>query len=392
MPYDVFISYSASDLSFAEELHRRLTDAGFSVWFDKARFEPGFDWHREIEQACENSRVLIPVLTPRWKLSDWTKYETYGAEAVIPLVCEGSWADVSTPPLERFQAEKIEITEQADLDWSRLFDAIRRLLAQDPPQKTARIAHLKYRANDYFAGREKELIRIHEEIHQNPRAVLTQGRVRAIAALGGAGKTTLARHYAEKYWRCYPEMFWVDCSVGIETEFGHFHDILFPQRSNAALNDSEKAQSVLRELNSQQVRLLILDNAEDEDSVMNWIPKTGGCHTLITSRFSGWSAAIKTLYLYVLEKGPAVDFLQNRSGHLAEGDELASCEALAEKLGYLPLALEQAAAYIKQQGERFGFVELCASVRTSRAGPARGRCARVYRISGPGYRCMEAHN
>ena len=53
------------------------------VWFDKARLAPGFNWHHEIEQGCENSRVILPVLTPRWKNSDWTKFETYGAEAVI---------------------------------------------------------------------------------------------------------------------------------------------------------------------------------------------------------------------------------------------------------------------------------------------------------------------
>jgi hypothetical protein len=30
--------------------------------------------------------VVLPVLTPRWKRSEWTRYETYGAEAVIPLL------------------------------------------------------------------------------------------------------------------------------------------------------------------------------------------------------------------------------------------------------------------------------------------------------------------
>ena len=86
MSYDCVISYASADLPLAEGLHRRLLAEGFTVWFDKARLQPGFDWHREIEQGCENSRVFLPVLTPHWKNSDWTKYETYGAEAVIPLV------------------------------------------------------------------------------------------------------------------------------------------------------------------------------------------------------------------------------------------------------------------------------------------------------------------
>jgi len=85
MPYDCFISYASADIRLAEDLHRRLTAEGFTVWFDKVRLQPGFDWHREIEQGCENSRILLPILTPRWRNSDWTKYETYGAEAEAHL-------------------------------------------------------------------------------------------------------------------------------------------------------------------------------------------------------------------------------------------------------------------------------------------------------------------
>jgi hypothetical protein len=357
MPYDVFISYASPDLRYAEELHNRLEQEGFKVWFDRARLSPGFDWHHEIEQGCENSRVMLPVLTPLWKNSDWTKFETYGAGAVIPLIFDSTWPDVSTPPLERFQAEKVEFTLPATAQWPKLIVAIRRALAEPLPNKNERIYNLRYRANDYFVGREKELIHIHEELHCNPRAVLTQGRVRAIAAMGGAGKTTLARQYAEKFWRCYPQMFWVDCRIGFELEFAHIHDILFPEKSNVGLKDADKAALALQELSGTEARLLILDNAEDETSAMKWIPKTGGCHTLITSRFSGWSSAVRTIHLFVLEKKPAIDFLQRRASRQAAGADLASCELLAEKRGYLPLALEQAAAYVEQQGAGFGFAD-----------------------------------
>lgn len=43
MGYDLFISYASPDLKFAEILHSRLTDEGFSVWFDKSRLNPGCD-------------------------------------------------------------------------------------------------------------------------------------------------------------------------------------------------------------------------------------------------------------------------------------------------------------------------------------------------------------
>src|SRR5689334_8748433 len=103
MPYDCFISYASDDVEIAEALRERLTAEGFSIWFDKVRLRTGCDWHREIEAACESSRIVLPVLTPRWKQSHWTKYETYSAESVIPIVAQGLFDDVATPPLRRVQ-------------------------------------------------------------------------------------------------------------------------------------------------------------------------------------------------------------------------------------------------------------------------------------------------
>ena len=80
-------------------MHGHLKGAGFRVWFDQyeLRDELGEQWHRKIEDACNQSHIVIPVLTPRWKLSEWTRYETYGAEVVIPWLAEGDWEDVHTP-------------------------------------------------------------------------------------------------------------------------------------------------------------------------------------------------------------------------------------------------------------------------------------------------------
>ncbi len=356
----VFISYASADLALAEAVHRRLTAAGLSVWFDKARLRPGFEWHKEIEAGCEASRLVLPVLTPRWKESEWTKFETYGAEATIPLIFEGTFEDIFTPPLTRFQGQAIDLTQADEPAWERLLAAIRELLARPAPDKLARLAEVRYAANPYFVGRESDLIRIHEALHENPTAVLTQGRVRAITALGGIGKTTLARQYVEKFWRCYPQIFWADCRLGVETEFARLCELFFPE-TRAETNVVQKARLALRELQTRSDRLLILDNAEDEASIQAWIPKTGHCRTLITSRFAGWSAVVKSFHLYVLDPEPARTLLATRAdrGDFAQltPAEQTACEALAKELGYLPLALEQAAAYIWQQGLEFSFAD-----------------------------------
>jgi tetratricopeptide (TPR) repeat protein len=347
--YDCFISYAAPDVAFAEALYDCLK-AKYRVWFDKARLRDGYNWHEEIESGCEASRVALPVLTPRWKRSEWTRYETYGAEVIIPLLYEGTWDAVKTPPLGRSQGQVL-----GSVDTDRLIAAIGDLLTHPPAEKAERIAHLRYLANPYFVGREETLNEIHEKLFTNPTAVLTQGRVAAVTALGGVGKTALARQYAEKFWRCYRQMFWVDCRRGLDGEFALIHDLLRPDALFAKLKDADKAIWVRTELNQlgRPLRLLIFDNAEDEESVREWIPKSGNCHTLLTSRFTAWSPGVETCPVWTLDPEAACQLLLRRSGRAAD----QACGVVAGKLGYLPLALEEAAAYVAEEGPGFGFAD-----------------------------------
>jgi hypothetical protein len=102
-----------------------------------------------------------------------------------------------------------------------------------------------------------------------------------------------------------------DCRRNLDGEFALIHDILRPTPGFATLKDAEKTEWVRFELSQtdRPLRLLVLDNAEDEETVAAWIPKTGNCHTLITSRFTGWSTGIETCPVWVLEPEPARELL-----------------------------------------------------------------------------------
>ena len=92
--------------------------------------------------------------------------------------------------------------------------------------------------------------------------------------------------------------------------------------------------------------LLVFDNAPDRASVVAFVPPAGRGRVLITSRDQIWPPG-QALDVPVLDPEVAAEFLVNRTG---DQDRQAALE-LAEKLGGLPLALEQAGAYIQATGD-----------------------------------------
>jgi hypothetical protein len=175
---ELFVSYASSDLDRAAALHARLAAEGFRVWFDKIRLTPGCDWHKEIEAACEAARVIVALITPRWATSEWTRYETYAHDSVIPVLAEGKFEEVMPSPLRRWNSVSLDPLATSETVWQTLLDAIRVKLAASAPEQRQRIVDLPYPANPFFTGRADDLVSIHEELHAAPVAALI-GRVRA---------------------------------------------------------------------------------------------------------------------------------------------------------------------------------------------------------------------
>lgn len=86
------------------------------------------------------------------------------------------------------------------------------------------------------------------------------------------------------------------------------------------------------------------DNATSPAMLGPFLPGTGAGHVLVTSRNPGWHGVADPLAVDVLGLEEAAGLLRRRSG---DADERAA-GTLAEALGRLPLALEQAGAYASQ--------------------------------------------
>jgi tetratricopeptide (TPR) repeat protein len=92
--------------------------------------------------------------------------------------------------------------------------------------------------------------------------------------------------------------------------------------------------------------LLIYDNAERPDRLAGLLPPGGGGHVLVTSRWSAWGSRATPLPVNVLTRDESVTFLSKCTSL----DDQTALDELAELLGDLPLALEEAAACLEETG------------------------------------------
>jgi tetratricopeptide (TPR) repeat protein len=92
--------------------------------------------------------------------------------------------------------------------------------------------------------------------------------------------------------------------------------------------------------------LLVFDNAQDFEDLEDYLPRAGSGHVVITSRNQSWGGVARMLPVDVFTPAESVEFLRTRTGQ----DDEDAARALADALGNLPLALEQAGAYIEETG------------------------------------------
>jgi hypothetical protein len=170
-------------------------------------------------------------------------------------------------------------------------------------------------------------------------------------------------------------VFWADASsvgalVAAYGEFAVALELATPEQPVP-----EAAAAFLRGLAGRSSWLVVLDNADDPDSLTELLqPNTAG-HVLITTRDAAVDLGrMKPLALDVWPAEEATAFLRERSGR-GEKEATALAE-LADELGGLPLALEQAGAYLARHKDAVvTYLESFSARRLAtlkRQGPRRG--------------------
>jgi Tfp pilus assembly protein PilF len=203
--------------------------------------------------------------------------------------------------------------------------------------------NLAYR-NKYFTGRDKILESLRKKFSSGVPIVVLSG-------LGGVGKTEISNEYAYRYQAFYP-LIWRIRGEELSTMIIDYsrlaHKLNLPQKNTHeedVILDAVKAW-----LENHSGWLLIFDNVETPQVLFNddlaILPRGGKGHIVITTRFHDWNEWCDHITIKKFSIEDAIDFLLKRT----QQKNRRIAKQLAQKVGQLPLALAQMAAYIKKEG------------------------------------------
>jgi hypothetical protein len=189
----------------------------------------------------------------------------------------------------------------------------------------------------YLAGREDLLA-----------ALATRPGVTVLSGMGGAGKTSVAAEYAHRQLdRC--GLAWQLPGEDPAGLVAGFAELAAQLGAGAGGDPVARVHAVLARRDDW---LLVFDNVPGPESVRGLVPPAGQGRVVITTQYGSWPGR-QVLDVPVLDQAVAAEFLLDRTGASGAEEEAAASE-LAGELGGLPLALEQAGAYMQASGRRVG--------------------------------------
>jgi tetratricopeptide (TPR) repeat protein len=394
----VLISYSHDSPAHADrvrELSDRLRADGIDCILDQYEVSSPEGWPRWMDRHVRDADFVLMVCTEtyyrrvmgeetpgtglgvRWE-GHVSYQHIYNAGTVntkfIPVLLEtGKYEHIPTPlqGVARYFTQTEEsyedlyrrLTNQPEhvkpaLGEVRRLELAARLQPLEPKKRrqdffAATLMNLPFERNPFFTGREKILGDLHAAFTKTGAA----SPVQAINGLGGLGKTQTAIEYAYRHSNDYTHVFWVraDSHLALSTGFVEIARLLnLPEKDAQSPDDTVRAVNRWLETNSDW--LLIFDNADAPELLKGFRPRNTKGHVLLTSRAQVFDALgiARPIEIEAMSPEEALEFLFTRTGRDDNNVEESKAAAqLAEELGHLPLALEQAGAYIMAKKARF---------------------------------------
>ncbi|MFF3371342.1 FxSxx-COOH system tetratricopeptide repeat protein [Streptomyces sp. NPDC002680] len=249
-------------------------------------------------------------------------------------------------------------TDLSRLDEQRCVEALFRALELPVPDPGADPSRPRFpgrvpavwnapQRNVAFTGRNAVLDQVREQLSHGVLAVLPPPQ--ALFGLGGVGKTQIALEYVHRFMGDYDLVWWIRAEQGddIVASFAELGARLgLPSNEDMAMACAETLQMLSRGTPAKRW-LLIFDNADDPVTLARYFPTgggDGGGHILVTSRNQAWGlhGAAQSVDVFLREE--SVEHLTRR----AQGLTAEQADQVATAVGDLPLAVEQAAAWLAE--------------------------------------------
>jgi tetratricopeptide (TPR) repeat protein len=199
--------------------------------------------------------------------------------------------------------------------------------------------------NPNFTGRTELLDRLGERLTAGGATAVLPA---ALHGMGGIGKTQMAVEYIYRHLHDYDIIWWIQATEQAQVRAGltELAQRLGLPGSSEAHTAVPAVQEALRVGRPFRRWLLVFDSAESPETVRPFFPTNGPGEILITSRNPDWAGIARPLEVAVFKREESTELLRRRGPEI--NDEEAN--RLAESLGDLPLAIEQAAAWRAETG------------------------------------------
>jgi WD40 repeat protein len=205
--------------------------------------------------------------------------------------------------------------------------------------------------NPDFVGRSDDLDRLHAALQKREPVSI---RPAGLTGMGGIGKTQLAVEYVYLHKDDYSGgVFWVNAAEPLAQGLAQVGAELRSETIDQSLNHQLKA--AYEELRRRSEALLVFDNVDDPAVLsrpVGWEPSplTLGCSVLFTTRRRDLGR-FRTIEVRVLPEKPALQLLLRHDSRQTvlknkKHPERPQAESICRLLGYLPLALELASAFL----------------------------------------------
>ncbi|GAB3277305.1 FxSxx-COOH system tetratricopeptide repeat protein [Kineosporia babensis] len=368
LPSDIFISHVEQDRMWADWIAYQLESVGYRVALQGTSLPPGADLETELRQTIRSSACTLAVMSPDYLDSQSARHTWEAAFARSP----SGWQGLLVPVLvSKFRpwgvfSSRVPVdiaTLEASEAREELLAAVREpglLPSQNGPGVEAdsenaprfpgaepTVSNLPNR-NPHFVGRDPLLLDLRQRLLNATTAVVVP---QALHGLGGVGKTQVAMEYAHRFGADYDLVWWLPAEQPSEARSRIA--ALAPHLNLGSAGDEpgevdravRSVLDALRRGDPYRRWLLIFDNADEPDELETLLP-TGPGHVIVTSRNQGWASEAQTVEVDVFAREESISLLQRRGRNLSVHDS----DRLAERLGDLPLALEQAAVWQAETG------------------------------------------